>query len=122
MKRNRNSFGIEYLFFIRCWTFIFLNLNLISYNYFSLCGPCELERPKGAGESIECSVLGVCFYIRSAGGGQVLARLWRVGRSMFDVRRSSFKIIQYSINATCDRLQNNLAIMELREGEKKGNF
>ncbi len=25
------------------------------------------------------------FNIRSAGGGQVLARLWRVGRSMFDV-------------------------------------
>jgi hypothetical protein len=25
------------------------------------------------------------FIIRSAGGGQVLARLWRVGRSMFDV-------------------------------------
>ena len=28
---------------------------------------------------VECSVLGVCFFIRSAGGGQVLARLWRVG-------------------------------------------
>jgi len=30
---------------------------------------------------------------------------------MFDVRRSSFKITQYGINATGDRLQNNLALM-----------
>jgi hypothetical protein len=30
------------------------------------------------------------YIIRSAGGGQVLARLWRVGRSMFDVRCSFF--------------------------------
>ena len=30
------------------------------------------------------------YIIRSAGGGQVLARLWRVGRSMFNVRCSFF--------------------------------
>ena len=29
-------------------------------------------------------------FIRSTGGGQVLARLWRVERWMFDVQRSSF--------------------------------
>jgi len=44
---------------------------------------------------VECSVLDVCFFIRSAGGRQVLARLWRVGRWMFDVGRSSFKPIPY---------------------------
>ena len=31
--------------------------------------------------------------------------------SMFDVRRSSFKTIPYGINVTCERLQNNLALM-----------
>ena len=46
------------------------------------------------------------FNVRSAGGGQVLARLWRVGRS-------SFKTTPYGINATCERLQNNLALMGL---------
>jgi len=35
--------------------------------------------------TIRCSRLVFLFIIRSAGGGQVLARLWRVGRSMFDV-------------------------------------
>ncbi len=30
---------------------------------------------------------------------------------MFDVRRSSFKTIPYGINVTCERLQNNLALM-----------
>jgi len=30
---------------------------------------------------------------------------------MFDVRRSSFKITPYGINATCECLQNNLALM-----------
>jgi len=34
-----------------------------------------------------------------------------VGRSMFDVRRSSFKTTLYGINATCERLHNNLALM-----------
>jgi hypothetical protein len=61
------------------------------------------------------------FFIRSAEGGQVLARLWRVGRSMFDVGCSSFKITQYSINATCDRLQNNLVLMGKKELEKGGD-
>ncbi len=37
-----------------------------------------------------------------------------VGRSMFDVRRSAFKTIPYGINVTCERLQNNLALMGLR--------
>jgi len=30
---------------------------------------------------------------------------------MFDVRRSSFKTIPYGMNVTCERLQNNLALM-----------
>ena len=47
---------------------------------------------------IECSVLDVCF-------------LFDVGRSMFDVRRSSLKTTRYGMNATCERLQNNLALM-----------
>ena len=34
-----------------------------------------------------------------------------VGRSMFDVRRLSFKTTPYGINATCERLQYNLALM-----------
>ena len=34
-----------------------------------------------------------------------------VRRSMFDVRRSSFKTTLYGINATCERLHNNLALM-----------
>ena len=34
-----------------------------------------------------------------------------VGRSMFDVRRSSFKTTPYGINVTCECLQNNLALM-----------
>ena len=30
---------------------------------------------------------------------------------MFDVRRSSFKTTPFGINATCEWLQNNLALM-----------
>ncbi len=41
--------------------------------------------------TVECSVLDIRFS-------------FDVGRSMFDVRRSSF-------NVTCERLQNNLALM-----------
>ncbi len=41
------------------------------------------------------------------------SRLGVIGRSMFDVRRSSFKTTPYGINATCERLQNNLALMAL---------
>jgi len=41
--------------------------------------------------AVEFSVLDICFS-------------FDVGRSMFDVRRSSF-------NVTCERLQNNLALM-----------
>ena len=48
---------------------------------------------------VECSVLDVCF-------------LFDVGRSMFDVGCSSFKIASYGMNATCERLQNNLALMQ----------
>ncbi len=44
--------------------------------------------------AVECSVLDICFS-------------FDVGRSMFDVRRSSF-------NVTCERLQNNLALMEVK--------
>ncbi|MBW1702005.1 MAG: hypothetical protein JRJ69_00415 [Deltaproteobacteria bacterium] len=47
---------------------------------------------------VECSVLDVCFS-------------FDVGRSMFDVVRSSFKTTPYGINATCECLQNNLALM-----------
>ncbi len=43
----------------------------------------------------------------------MLARLWRVGRSMFDVRRSSFKTTLYGTNVTCECLQNKLALMVL---------
>ena len=42
-----------------------------------------------------------------------------VGRSMFDVGRSSFNIsfktTPYGINATCERLQNNLVLMGTKE-------
>ena len=55
------------------------------------------KKPRGV---VECSVLDVCF-------------LFDVGRSMFDVRRSSFKTTPYGINATCECLQNNLAFMVL---------
>ncbi len=48
--------------------------------------------------AVECSVLDIGFS-------------FDVGRSMFDVRRSSFKTIPYGINVTCERLQNNLALM-----------
>jgi len=37
--------------------------------------------------------------------------LFGVGRSMFDVRRSSFKTTPYGINATCECLPNNRALM-----------
>jgi hypothetical protein len=37
--------------------------------------------------------------------------LFDVGRSMFDVGRSSFKPALHGINATCEHLQNNLALM-----------
>ena len=47
---------------------------------------------------VECSVSNVYFS-------------FDVGRSMFDVRRSSFKTMSCGINATCERLQNNLALM-----------
>ncbi|MBU4504133.1 MAG: hypothetical protein KJ635_05495 [Proteobacteria bacterium] len=33
------------------------------------------------------------------------------GRRVFDVGRSSLKTTQYGINATCERLQNNLPLM-----------
>ena len=51
--------------------------------------------------------LNICFFIRSAGGGQVLARLWRVGRSMFNVRRSSFKTTYLTVSKN---LGENLSI------------
>ncbi len=34
-----------------------------------------------------------------------------VGRSTLDVRCSSLETIPYGINATCEHLQNNLALM-----------
>jgi hypothetical protein len=37
--------------------------------------------------------------------------LFDVERSTFDVRCSSFKTTTYCINAICERLQNNLALM-----------
>jgi hypothetical protein len=37
--------------------------------------------------------------------------LFDVRRSMFNVGRSSFKTTTYCINATCERLQNNLALI-----------
>ncbi len=49
----------------------------------------------------ECSILDVCFS-------------FDVGRSMFDVRRSSLKTTPYIINLTCEYLQNKLALMGLR--------
>ena len=50
---------------------------------------------------VKCSVLDACFS-------------FDVGRSMFDVRRSSFKTTPFGINATCECLQNNLALMLFR--------
>ena len=43
--------------------------------------------------------------------GRSSFNMFDVGRSMFNVRRSSFKTIPYGINVTCERLQNNLALM-----------
>ena len=48
--------------------------------------------------AVECSLLDVCFS-------------FDVGRSMFDVGRSSFKPTPYGINATCECLQNSFALM-----------
>ena len=48
--------------------------------------------------SIECSVLDIRFS-------------FDVGRSMLDVRRSSFKTIPYGIDVTSEGLQNNLALI-----------
>jgi hypothetical protein len=48
---------------------------------------------------VECSVLKVSFS-------------FDVGRSMFDVRRSSFKTTLYGTNVTYECLQNKLALME----------
>ena len=48
------------------------------------------------------------------GGFKTFYATINVGRSMFDVqsfRRSSFKTTPYGINATCEHLQNNLALM-----------
>jgi hypothetical protein len=47
---------------------------------------------------VECSILDIPFS-------------FDVGRSMFDVRRSSFKTTLYGKNVTCECLQNNLALM-----------
>ncbi len=54
---------------------------------------------------VECSVLDNRFS-------------FDVGRSMFDVRRSSFKTIPYGINVICERLQNNLALMGIGPGRR----
>ncbi len=48
----------------------------------------EWEKMKKQKISVECSVLDIRFS-------------FDVGRSMFDVRRSSFKTIPYGINVTC---------------------
>jgi hypothetical protein len=39
--------------------------------------------------------------------------LFDVRRSMFDVGRSSFKTTSYGINATCEPLQNKLALARM---------
>jgi len=72
-------------------------LNLPSYNYLFLCGLCELERPKGAGESIECSVLDVCFYICSVRDYllHLFAFVFVFPHSTFDVGRSMFDVHLY---------------------------
>jgi four helix bundle protein len=57
------------------------------------------ESPKDFIHKLRISLLDVCF-------------LFDVGRSMFDVGCSSFKIASYGMNATCERLQNNLAVMQ----------
>jgi len=67
---------------------------------------------------VECSVLGVCFFIRCWNNLRSGATsLFDVGCSMFDVGRSSFKTTPYSINATCERLQDNLVLMGLGAGD-----
>ncbi len=49
-----------------------------------------------------------------------------VGRSMFDVERSFFKTISYSINVNRERLLNSLALMgaaptaKIRDEEARG--
>jgi len=56
------------------------------------------ESPKDFIHKLRISLLDVCFS-------------FDVGRSMFDVRRSSLKTKPYGINATCECLQNNLALV-----------
>jgi hypothetical protein len=57
------------------------------------------ESPKDFIHKLRISLLDVCFSLD-------------VGRSMFDVRRSSFKTTPYGINATYECLQNDLALMQ----------
>ena len=67
------------------------------------CSSIRYEYQNGCKETeiaVECSVLDIRFS-------------FDVGRSTLDVRCSSFKTIPYGINVTCERLQNNLALMPI---------
>ena len=63
------------------------------YEYQNGCKETEI--------AVECSVLDIRFS-------------FDVGRSMLDVRCSSFKTIPHGINVTCECLQNNLALMGVK--------
>ena len=57
------------------------------------------ESPKDFIHKLRISLLDVCF-------------LFDVGCSMLDVGRSSLKTTPYGMNETCERLQNNLALLQ----------
>ena len=59
---------------------------------------CLMGKDEETEIAVKCSVLDACFS-------------FDVGRSMFHVRRSSFKTTPYGINVTCECLQNSLALM-----------
>ena len=61
--------------------------------------------------TVECADFAIVALATTAESVLDIRFSFDVGRSMFDVRRSSFKTIPYGINATCECLQNNLAPM-----------
>jgi hypothetical protein len=59
---------------------------------------CLMGKDEETEIGVECSILDFCFS-------------FDVGRSMFDVGRSSLETTPYGINVTCECLQNTLALM-----------
>ena len=54
--------------------------------------------------AVECADFAIVALATTAESVLDIRFSFDVGRSMFDVRRSSFKTIPYGINVTCERL------------------